>query len=234
MVQGGGTRDYRAQYVVSNLDGPLTASDIGIHRIDGVAGDVSILATAHAEDIGTTHGPDGVTKRPLARGEASYREIRGNLEARFCRTDLTLEGIAGRVDVENAFGRTAWRSDRPIAVSDHRIVSQSGPIDVRFTPAAAGTLPLALATECGTIRLPQGKGELEDAMYAGGLGDGPRQSWYGFFSGRGNRRGGDLSGSPLDRIAAAMRGQRRPAGIDILSRAGTITYETIAGVAPGR
>jgi hypothetical protein len=234
MVQGGGNRDYHAQYVVSDLDGAFTASDIPIHRIDGVRGDVSILATAHAEDVGTTHGPDGVTKRPLARGEASYREIRGDLQARFCRTDLTLDGIAGRVDVENAFGKTAWRSDRPVAAMDHRIVSQSGPIEVRFSPAAAGPLPLALATECGTIRLPQGKGELEDAMYGGSIGDGTRRSWYGFFSGQGNRRLGNLPDSPIGRIAAAVRGERRPKGIDIISRAGTITYEPIAGGAPGR
>jgi hypothetical protein len=231
MVQGGGSRDYHTQYVVSGLDGPLTACDIPIHHIDGVNGDVSILATAYSEDTGTTHGPDGVTKRPLARGESSYREIRGNLQARFCRTDLTLEGIAGRVDVENEFGKTVWRSDRPLAAMDHRVFSQSGPIEVRFSPSAPGALPLALATECGTIRLPQGKGDLEDVMYSGSIGDVTRRSWRAFFTGRGNHRLGDLSDSPLGRIAAAVRGERRPKGIDIISRAGTISYEPIVGAA---
>ena len=76
MIQGGGSRDYHAQYVVSNLDGPLTACDIPIHRIDGVNGDVSILATAYAEDISTSHGPDGVTMRPARRASQGTRASR--------------------------------------------------------------------------------------------------------------------------------------------------------------
>jgi hypothetical protein len=230
MIQGGGNRDYHAQYVVSNLDGPLTTTDIPIHRIEGVKGDVSILATAYAEDISTSHGPDGVTMRPAAPGESSYKGIRGNLLARFCRATLTLEGIAGRVDVENAFGKTVWRADRPIAAMDHRIVSQSGPIEVRFSPAALGPLPLALFTECGTIRLPRGDSGLRSQMYHGSMGDVASRSWHGFVKGQGEGRLGDLS--PLfERIPAAVRGERRPRGIDIISRAGTITYEPIAEAA---
>ncbi len=233
MVQGGGSRDYHAQYTVANLDGPLTTSGIPIHRIDGVRGDVSILATAYAEDVSTSHGQDGVTMRPVAPGESSYKEIRGSLRVRFCRADLTLEGIAGRVDVENAFGKTVWRSDRPIAAMDHRIVSQSGPIEVRFSPAATGTLPLALFTECGTIRLPQGNRGLESRMFDSGMGDVARRSWHGFLSGQVDGRLGDLTGL-FTRIPAAVRGERRPQGIDIISRAGTVTYEPIAGAVPGR
>jgi hypothetical protein len=230
MVQGGGNRDYHAQYTVANLDGSLTTSGIPIHRIDGVQGDVSILATAYAEDVSTSHGPDGVTMRPVAPGESSYKEIRGSLHVRFCRADLTLEGIVGRVDVENAFGKTVWRSDRPIAAMDHRVVSQSGPLEVRFAPAALGSLPLALFTECGTIRLPRGDDGLLSQMYHGSLGDVTSRSWHGFVKGHGENNLGDLS--PLfERIPAAVRGERRPRGIDIISRAGTITYEPIGGAA---
>ena len=132
------------------------------------------------------------------------------------------------MDVENAFGRTVWRADRPIAAMDHRVVSQSGPIEVRFSPAALGPLPLALFTECGTIRLPQGGGDLMSQMYHGSMGDVTSRSWHGFIKGHGEDRLGGLS--PLfERIPAAVRGERRPRGIDIISRAGTITYEPIAG-----
>ena len=212
---------------MSDLDGPLTASDIPIHRIDGVKGDVSILATAYSEDIGTSHGQDGVTMRPVAPRELTYRNIQGGLRARFCRAALTVEGIAGRVDVENAFGKTVWRSDRPIAAMDHRIVSQSGPIEVRFAPAAVGKLPLALFTECGAIRLPQGNRGLESRMFDSGMGDVTRRSWHGFTAGRGEARLGDIT-TLFERIPAAVRGDRRPQGIDIISRAGTVTYEPIA------
>ena len=109
MVEGEGDRDYRARFEVADLGGPLTASGIPIHRIDGVAGDVSILATAYAEDVGTSHGPDGVAMRPVPPKESAYEDVRGDLRVRACRVDLTLEGIAGRVDVENDFGTTRWR-----------------------------------------------------------------------------------------------------------------------------
>ena len=76
MVQGGGNRDYQASYEVADLDGPLTTSDIPIHRIDGVKGDVSILATAYAEDTSTSHGPDGVTMRRSLPGSRPTRTSR--------------------------------------------------------------------------------------------------------------------------------------------------------------
>jgi hypothetical protein len=231
MVQGEGNRDYRARYEVSDLDGPLTASDIPIHRIIGVRGDVSILATAYAEDTTTSHGPDGVSMRPVAPRESSYKDIRGNLMARFCRADLTLEGISGRVDIENAFGKTVWRAERPVAVMDHRIVSQSGPIEVRFAPAAPGQLRLALFTECGAVRLPAGNQGLQSMMFHGGMGDVTSRAWHGFFTGEGRDRFGDFSVSLFKRVPAAVRGEGRSPGIDIISRAGTITYEPIAGAA---
>ena len=37
-----------------------------------------------------------------------YRNIRGDLKARFCKVELSLEQIEGRVDVENDFGNTEW------------------------------------------------------------------------------------------------------------------------------
>ena len=229
MVQGGGNRDYQARYVVTNLQGPLTASDIPIHQIDGVKGDVSILATAYAEDTSTSHGPDGVTMRPVAPPDSTYKDIQGNLHARFCRATLTLEGIAGRVDVENAFGKTIWRSDRPIAAMDHRIVSQSGPIEVRSRARRPGLLA-ALFTECGAIRLPRGGSELVSRMFHGSMGDVTSRSWHGFIRGRARIASAT---SPLFGCIPAERASDAP-GIDIISRAGTVTYEPIAGAASGR
>ena len=117
---------------------------------------------------------------------------------------------------------------------DHRIVSQSGPIEVRFSPDGLGKLRLALFTECGAVRLPRGNGGLESRMFHGSMGDMTSRSWHGFFTGEGDDRLGDLSvpcssasPPPCGAIAAAQ-------GIDIISRAGTVTYEPIAGAAAGR
>jgi hypothetical protein len=229
MVQGTGNRDYQARYEVMDLGGPLTTSGIPIHHIGGVKGDVSIVTTSYGEDVNTSHGPDGVTMRPVPPQETSYKDIQGNLRARFCRAALNLEGISGRVDIENAFGKTVWRSDRPLAALDHRIVAQSGPIEVRFSPAALGKLRLAVFTECGAVRLPGGNTGLQSLMFHGSMGDVISRSWHGFFTGNQNNRGDNPSDSLMMRLPAALRGEGRSPGIDIISRAGTVTYESIAG-----
>jgi len=233
MVEGGGNRDYQKRFEVVDLGGPLTASNIPIHRIDGITGDVSIIATAYAENTGSAYGP-GVSMRTVPPKESSYKNIQGGLLARFCRAELTLEAIAGRVDVANDFGKTVWRADRPIAAMDHRIVSQSGAIEVWFSPAALGKLRLTLFTECGAVRLPKGGNGLQSLMFSGSRGDVTTRSWHGFFTGDRNERRPELSSSLYERVPAAVLGKRRSQGVDIISRAGTITYEPIADGAPVR
>jgi hypothetical protein len=65
-------------------------------------------------------------------------------------------------------------------------------------------------------------------MFNGSTGDVTRRSWHGFFSGTQDERHADFSRSLYTRVPAAVLGTRRPQGIDIISRAGTITYEPIA------
>jgi hypothetical protein len=232
MVQGGGDRDYQARYEVADLGGSLTACDIPIHRIDGVRGDVSILVSGSRENVSTSFGPEGIIVRTAAPRESSYKDIRGDFRLRRRRVDLTLEGIGGRVDVENDFGKTVWRADRPVAARDHRIVSQSGPIEVHLAPEAPGPLGVALFTECGTIRLPRGNEGLKAPLQHGRLRD-ASDSWDGLFIGEKENRAGNLPASLIPRLSAAVRGEGRTPGIDIISRAGTITYEPI-GAAAGR
>lgn len=65
-------------------------------------------------------------------------------------------------------------------------------------------------------------------MFHGSMGDVISRSWHGFFTGSRNDRG-DTSHSLYLRLPAALRGEGRSPGIDIISRAGTVTYEPIAG-----
>jgi hypothetical protein len=228
MVQGAGNRDYQAHFEVTNLVGPLVASGVPIHTIDGVNGDVSIVATDYSEDIHTQHGPDGITMRSVGPQETVYKGIQGSLRARFCRAQLTLAEIGGRVDVQNDFGKTVWRSVGPIAELDHRIVSQSGAISVQLAPTALGKLRLELFTECGAVRLPKGENGLQSLMFHGNTGDVTSRSWHGYFSGGADDRFSGSSPSLSGRLTAAVRGDQRPPGIDIISRAGTVTYEPSA------
>ena len=138
-VLGQGNRDYTTVYEVVNLGGSLAADNIPIQRIDGVKGNVSVTATAYAENRGSEHGPDGVTHRAYDPKDSVYRNIEGDLRARFCRANLTIGDVGGRVDVENDFGDTVWQTDRELAQkADHRVVSQSGAVTVRLGPKAPG------------------------------------------------------------------------------------------------
>ncbi len=122
-VLGQGNRDYTTVYEVANLGGPLAADNIPIQRIVGVKGNVSVTATAYMENTDGGYGPDGVTSRVLDPKDSVYRNIEGDLLARFCRANLMIGDVVGRVDVENDFGNTVWQTDRELAQkADHRVV----------------------------------------------------------------------------------------------------------------
>ena len=219
-VAGEGDRDYEASYEVSKLTGPLSAENIAIHRLDGVKGDVSIVATAYAGNISTSHDSRGVTVEPGPIRSAEYRNIDGNLRVRFVRTDLTLGRVSGRIDVANDFGHTTWLAESSLGKHDHRIVSLGGPIEVHLGKPALGGLPLALYTECGIVHLaPDMKAGLEDSSFSSASGDSVHRSWHGFVtSGAGSSGGLAL----FERVAAALYGRPREPGVDIISRGGAI------------
>ena len=190
-VVGEGDRIYDASYEVSKLTGSLSADNITIHRLDGVKGDVSIVATAYDGNTSTVHDDRGITIEPGPIRSAEYRNIEGNLRVRFVRTDLTVGAVSGRIDVENDFGHTTWLAETALGNHDHRIVSQAGPIEVRLGKSALGGLPLALYTECGIVHLAPGMKEgLEDSSFSSSSGGDVHRSWHGFVTTRARNAGG--------------------------------------------
>ena len=199
-VAGEGDRDYEASYEVSKLTGSLSAANIAINRLDGVKGDVSIVATAYAGNTSTVHDDRGITMEPGPMPSADYQNIDGNLRVRFVRTDLTIGRVSGRIDVENDFGKTTWLANAPLGKHDHRIVSQDGPIEVRIGKSARGDLPLALYSECGIVHLAPGMKEgLEDSSFSSSFGDDVYRSWHGFVT----------TGSQCTRLRALRTRSRR-------------------------
>jgi hypothetical protein len=233
-VLGQGNRDYNALYEVTNLVGSFTAENFPIQRIDGIKGNVSVTATAYIENKGTEHGPSGVTARAYEPKESLYRDIDGDLRVRFCRANLTIGDVGGRVDVENDFGDTIWQTDRELAQkADHRVVSQSGTIAVRHGTKVPGALKFEMFTECGTLRRA---GDVEKALNARfeetirqtADGDTARRSWISWT----RRPSPEATRPPHDpeesfarfrRVADALYGRPRSPGIDVISRSGTIT-----------
>jgi hypothetical protein len=128
--------------------------------------------------------------------------------------------VSGRIDVENDFGHTTWLAETSLGKHDHRIVSLSGPIEVRLGKSALGGLPLALYTECGIVHLAPGIEQgLENTSFSSARGDGVHRSWHGFVTTQLRNAGGfEL----FDHVAAALHGQPREPGVDIISRGGVI------------
>jgi hypothetical protein len=246
-VLGQGNRDYAAEYRVADLGGSLAADNIPIHRIDGVRGDVAIAATAYGGNRGTDHGPDGVTARAFDPGESAYRDIDGALTARFCRANLSIGDVGGRVDVENDFGDTIWDAARPLdQEAAHRVVSQGGAVVVRLGAQAAGGLKLGLFTEVGKLRRGSGVEQalgvgIEEASFDSAEGDTIRRSWTSWTlragppRDPGQRPDWEEAAARRRRAAEALHGRPRSPGIDVISRAGMISVAAPKlAPAPGR
>jgi hypothetical protein len=247
VIRGEGSRDYSGQFRIVGLAGSVTAQDIPIEVLEHVLGDVSIRLTAYGEDSGTRYESDMRTLYTVPPGKYVYKNIVGNVRARFCRADLHLEGIAGAIDVDNEFGDTLLvaREDLslPLARSirfptgyamthaallakAHRIVSESGHVEVHLAEKAKRPdgLPLLALTECGTIRTIGAGDALENVSFEAASGDpqGNRRSWRGFAS---KGKDGSASRALLERFgrpAAILAGKDRSAGLDLVSRSGSI------------
>jgi hypothetical protein len=220
-VEGNGNRDYGVTYEVTDLVGALAADNIPIHHIDGIHGNASIIATAYAGNTSTTYDARGVTMTGEGPKASVYRNIDGDLQVRTCRADLLLERITGRIDVENDFGRTIFVAHRPLAQQDHRLVSQSGTIELRLGGEALGSLGVGLFTECGVVHLdPETRVAFETKMFTSAIGDIVQRSWHGFVRKQDHGTGGgpDL----FDRVSAVLLNRPRAPGLDVISRGGTI------------
>jgi hypothetical protein len=232
-VLGQGNRDYSALYEVKNLGGSLAADNIPIQRIDGVKGHVTVTATAYTENKSSGHGPDGVTARAYDPKDSFYGNIDGDLRARFCRANLTIGEVGGRVDVENDFGDTVWQANRELAqTADHRLVSQSGTVTLRLGARVTGALKFEMFTECGKLRRGSDVEKalnawFEVAQFQTAGGDSVRRAWTSWARRTGKqdpreRPNWEESFARFRRVVDALYGRPRSPGVVVISRAGTI------------
>jgi len=229
-VLGEGNRDYSTIYAVSNLLGSFAADNIPIHRLDGIRGNVSVMDMAYEENRSGGLGPDGQTSRSESPKGSTYRDIHGDLTARFCRADLTLEQIEGRIDVQNDFGNIDWIVNKKLGQNqDHRLVSQSGSIEIRLDDKALGDLKMSLFTECGILHLANGVEGFESLMFNSIEGDVVRRYWQAQIRSKENDNLGRRV-ETFQRVADALYGRPRKPGVDVISRAGTITVTPVGKV----
>lgn len=230
VLWSGGTpkSGHSGAFRVRGLEGSLAMHHVPLDLIEDVTGNVTIAFTSDLSGHSTRAGQGGralTHEPPLA---CACRNIGGDLTAWFARADLQLEKIGGRIDVRNEFGDTKLTAGGPLSKAAHRIVSESGRIDLDLTRSTWGDLPLLAVTQSGHVRTNTSREFLEEFSYGAEDGDGARRSWIGL---KRIRSGADRFDPQefLDlttRFGLILGGKDRPAGLDLISRGGTVVVQT--------
>lgn len=223
-TDGSHDRDYNGTFAVRNVAGPLTVYNVPLDQVVGVHGDVTLMCTTELVNTGTLHDArrgERTLYTPPARALVC-QNVDGDLTAWFTRSDLTVDAVGGRLDVRNEFGNTAVTVAAPLAADKpHRVVSESGRVEVRLTAKALGALPLQALTNCGTVRTDAPQAVLEDTNFTLGRdAAGAARSWRGVKSVRKGDR--EVFFGAADRVGAVLSGRDRSPGLDLISRGGVV------------
>jgi hypothetical protein len=225
-VTRGGSHDidYDGSFRIRDLHGSLLAENVPLDLVDSIRGNVNITCTLELVNTGTQYKSGERTMYTPPPRLLTCRKIDGDITTWFTRADLNLESIDGRIDVKNEFGKTTLVVGRALAVKAHRVVSESGRIEVRLAPGSLGTLPLCALTNCGTVRTNAEQDVLKDTSFTVGRDDtGASRGWQGVKSNSrsaGFNAGEFLAG--IDRVAAVLQDRDRSPGLDLISRGGIV------------
>ena len=214
-------RDYDGTFQITRLNGPLALYNVPLDHVEQVQGDVKIIATVEYANTGT-HYEDGkrTTIIPPPR-ECVIDKIEGNLTAWFARVNLQIGSVTGVVDVKNEAGDSSWVVGDALLDRPYRVISDTGRIDVKISKSALAKLPLMALTTEGTVTTDASQDVLEDTSFTtGDVIDGSRRDWRGVKSAR--KGDPSIEFDAFERPKKALRGEERPAGIDLISRVGTV------------
>ena len=225
--QGSVDRDYDGKFAIRDVQGPVTIDNAPLDVIEAIHGNVTITGATEMVNTGENYSGGQHTMYTPAPRTLTCSNVDGDFTAWFVRSDLKLKGIGGRIDVRNDFGDTLLDVDKALqAQQGHRVVSESGKVEVRFAKATLGKPPLFALTNCGTIRTNVGQDVLESTNFSVARdaddGAGVARAWRGLKSARGKRGDPEAMIELFDRPAAVMRGADRRPGLDLVSRAGIV------------
>jgi hypothetical protein len=222
---GSEDRDCDGTFAMRDLEGPVTIDNVPLDLIEDVHGNLAIVGTLELVNTGTNHGPDGRTCYTPPARTLKCGKVEGDLTASFLRSDLRLTAIGGRIDVRNEFGDTTLDIAKPLPDVPHRIISESGRIEVHLAKGVLGKLPLQALTNCGTIRTnaPQDMLETTDFTLARDE-TGASRDWRGLKSAIKEGPGGFFEAA--DRLTAVLQGKGRSPGVDLISRGGVVKVVT--------
>lgn len=214
-------RDYEGKFSIHGLQGSLTVKNAPLDVIDSVTGNVTIVSTIELANTGTQHEDGRRTSYTPPPRQLVCQEIAGDFTAWFSRVDLKLSGITGRIDVRNEFGDTTLVASQALADKAHRLLSDSGRIEISLRRNQFERLPLSALTNCGSVRTNARQDVLEDTNFTtSSAGDRSRRDWRGFKTI--NRRDPLQIMAAVNRLDAVLLGSERASGIDLISRSGTV------------
>jgi hypothetical protein len=224
-------RDYHSESRIRGVSGSLAARNVPLHTIEDVSGDVSLACTVDLANSGTSHdggsepGQELRTFHFYQAVPCFVKNVGGNLQAWLCRVDLEAQDIAGKIDVRNEFGDTRLKMTKPLAKVAHRIVSEAGRIELNFSTANLGELPLWAVTQCGNVRTNSPRELLDSFNYTQGMtSEGVSRNWAGLR--RTKKPNAEFDPSEfmesVERADKALHNLSRSPGLDIISRGGTV------------
>ena len=220
-TQGSHDRDYDGTFVIDGVTGSLTTHQVPLDAVRHVTGDVAIAATTVMLNSGTTHGPEGRRAYAPPPRPTTVSDVGGRLTATFVRSELTLAGVTS-LDVVNEYGPTRLVLEKPVAAGAHRLLSRSGSIDVRATPAVWKAGQVRAFTEVGHLDTDLSQAEYEVTNFGSPAG----RSWRSLTPVAAD--GGSLAFFERSRRpGAVVDGGTRSDGLDVLSHAGTVVLRTL-------
>lgn len=216
--------DPRGRFEITGLKGDLRSRDFPLQKIVDVDGHVIVELTTEFgfEGSGTMHHDDirdMLPGRPIA---LQVHRISGGVDLRLGRVRLDLHDIGGKIDISNEFGDTTLSAAGPLADEAHRIISQSGRIEVVLDQAAWASTSVNAATNHGGVRTNLTREQFEDFhLVATDKRTGQRRNWNGF---RAVRPDEDRFAvfELIDRFSHALTGGARSRGLDLVSRSGRV------------
>lgn len=223
--EGSTDSDARGRFEVHGLTGDLLSSNFPLRAITDVTGHATVTATQEfgVEGSGLTHSNNLRDMTPAKPIGVQVHNVTDGVDLRFGRVRLDLRDIQGKLNVSNEFGDTRLVATKPFPAAAHRIVTQSGRIDVELSPEAWSSSVILAVTNHGGIRTNVAREEFDDFHLEGiDKHDGTRRSWPGF---RTVVKDEDRFAvfNLLDRFQAITENTERAAGLDLFSRSGSIT-----------
>lgn len=218
-------RDYNGTFEIRDLHGSLTVHQVPIQVLESIAGDVSLTATEEFANTGTLHEDDWRVAYAPPPLQVSCKKIAGDFTAAFGQFDLTLDGVTGTVNVRNAFGNTALIAREPLAQAAHRLISESGRMEVTLSKPALSSVPVLAVTNHGRVSTNTRREVLDETNFTTTTPElGGRFSWRGMVS-KSDPNAVEAMMGRFERPGKAWLNQQRAAGLDIISRGGSIVVQ---------